>query len=161
KIKVLNASKRDLLTDFNKAADFDRSALWLKVYEEEYGQLGGKPYGMLVGDYEFYYHSQDIALLRRPSEVPPAAPAPVPAPPTPPSVAAPASKLLNMDRSAHLPKPTDMATLFETADHAPWRSFRESEDSRYVGLTLPRVLARLPYGEAFEPVREFNYEEGV
>jgi type VI secretion system protein ImpC len=153
KIRVLNASKRDLLADFNRAADFDRSTLWMKIYEEEYGMLGGKPYGLLLGDYEFYYHPQDINLLRRISGVAAAAHAPF--------VAAASPKMFNLERFDHLQSPTDLATIFESADHTAWRSFREAEDSRYVALTLPRVLARLPYGADFQPVREFNYEENV
>jgi type VI secretion system protein ImpC len=153
KIRVLNVSKRDLFKDLEKAIEFDQSALFKKVYEEEYGQLGGSPYGMLVGDYEFSRHPEDISLLKMVSNVAAAAHAPF--------VAAASPKLFNMESFTELAAPRDLAKIFEGVEYAAWKSFRESEDSRYVALTLPHVLARLPYGENFTKVDEFNFEEFV
>jgi type VI secretion system protein ImpC len=153
KIRVLNASKRDLFKDLEKAIEFDQSALFKKVYEEEYGQLGGQPYGMLVGDYEFGRHQEDISLVKMISNVAAAAHAPF--------VAAASSKLFNMDSFSELGQPRDLTKIFEGVEYAAWKSFRESEDSRFVALTLPHVLGRTPYGAEFTRVDEFNYEEMV
>src|SRR5262249_39420556 len=153
KIRVLNVSKRDLFKDLERAVEFDQSALYKKVYEEEYGQLGGEPYGMLIGDYEFSRHPEDISLLKMISGVAAASHAPF--------VSAAAPKLFNMDRFTELSQPRDLAKIFMGVEYASWKSFRESEDSRYVALTMPRVLARLPYGADFKRIDEFNYEEFV
>jgi type VI secretion system protein ImpC len=153
KIRVLNVSKRDLLRDLEKASEFDQSALFKKIYEEEYGQLGGEPYGMLVGDYEFGRSAEDIELLKRVSNVAAAAHAPF--------VAASSPKMMNFERWDELSRPRDMAKIFESVEFAAWKSFRESEDSRYVALTMPRVLSRLPYGSNFKRVDDFNFEEDV
>jgi type VI secretion system protein ImpC len=153
KIRVLNASKRDLFKDLERAVEFDQSATYKKVYEEEYGQLGGEPYGMLVGDYEFSRHPEDVALLKMISGVAAAAHAPF--------VAAAAPKLFNFERFTELTAPRDLAKIFSSVEYASWKSFRESEDSRYVALTLPHVLSRLPYGEKFKRIDEFNFEEFV
>jgi type VI secretion system protein ImpC len=146
-------SKKDLFKDLEKASEFDQSSLFKKIYEEEFGQLGGQPYGMLVGDYEFGRNAEDISLLKMLSNVAAAAHAPF--------VSAASPKLFNMESYTELANPRDLAKVFESADYAAWKSFRESEDSRYVALTLPRVLARLPYGENFKKVHEFNFEEFV
>src|SRR5438445_5500196 len=153
KIRVLNVKKRELFKDLEKAVEFDQSALFKKVYEEEYGQLGGQPYGLLVGDYEFDRGAEDVSLLKMISNVAAASHAPF--------VAASSPKLFNMDRFTELSAPRDLAKIFDSVEYAAWKSFRESEDSRYVGLTMPRVLARLPYGSDFKRVDEFNYEENV
>jgi type VI secretion system protein ImpC len=153
KIRVLNVSKRDLFKDLEKAIEFDQSALFKKAYEEEYGQLGGEPYGMLVGDYEFTRHPEDISLLKMISNVAAAAHAPF--------VAGADPKLFNFDRYTELTAPRDLAKIFMGIEYASWKSFRESEDSRYVALTLPHVLGRLPYGENFKRVDAFNFEEFV
>ena len=154
KLRVLNTSKDDLRKDLENAVEFDQSQMFLKVYEEEYGILGGFPYGMLVGDYEFdVKHPKDVQMLQNISGVAAAAHAPF--------VAAISAKSFNMDTFADLSKPRDLAKIFSSVEFAPWLSFRESEDSRYVALTMPRVLGRLPYGEKFEPIAEFNYEEDV
>jgi type VI secretion system protein ImpC len=153
KIRVLNANKRDLLKDLEKAIEFDQSALYKKVYEEEYGQLGGEPYGMLIGDYEFSRHPEDVSLLKMISGVAAAAHAPF--------ISAANPKLFNMDSFAELGQPRDLAKIFMGVEYASWKSFRESEDSRYVALTMPHVLGRLPYGEDFKRVEEFNFEEFV
>jgi type VI secretion system protein ImpC len=153
KIRVLNATKRELLKDMEKAAEFDQSTLFKKVYEEEYGQLGGQPYGLLVGDYDFGRNADDISLLKMISGVAASAHAPF--------VSAASPKLFNMDSFQELGNPRDLAKVFDSVEYAAWKSFRESEDSRYVALTLPRTLARLPYGNEFKKVDEFNFEEFV
>jgi type VI secretion system protein ImpC len=153
KIRVLNVTRRELFKDLEKAAEFDQSALFKKIYEEEYGQLGGKPYGMLIGDYQFGRSPEDISLLKMISQVAAASHAPF--------VASAAPKMFNMERFDEMPNPRDLAKIFDNVEFAAWRSFRESEDSRYTALTLPRVLSRLPYGANFKRVSEFNFEEAV
>jgi len=153
KIRVLNCTKKDLFKDLEKAAEFDQSALFKKIYEEEYGQLGGKPYGLLMGDFDFGRNAEDISLLKMISNVAACAHAPF--------VAAPSPKLFNMDSFSELSNPRDLTKIFESVEYAAWKSFRESEDSRYVALAMPRVLGRLPYGENFKRVEEFNFEEEV
>jgi type VI secretion system protein ImpC len=153
KIRVLNVAKPELLKDLEKAVEFDQSALFKKVYEEEYGQLGGQPYGMLVGDYEFTRHPDDVNLLKLVSNVAAAAHAPL--------ISAASPKLFNLESFTDLAGPRDLAKIFEGVEYASWQSFRESEDSRYVALTMPRVLGRLPYGEDFKRVEDFDFEESV
>jgi len=153
KIRVLNVSKRDLFKDLEKAAEFDQSALFKKLYEEEYGQLGGQPYGMLVGDYDFGRGPEDISLLKMISNVAAAAHAPF--------ISSAGPKMFNFESYTELANPRDLAKIFDSVEYAAWKSFRESEDSRYVALTLPKVLGRLPYGEEFKKVEEFNFEEFV
>jgi type VI secretion system protein ImpC len=153
KIKVMNVSKDDLRRDLERASEFDQSALFKKVYEEEYGTFGGAPFGALIGDYEFGRHPQDLSLLDQISHVAAAAHAPF--------MAAASPNLLNLDSYTDLTAPRDLAKIFDTVEYAKWKSFRESEDSRYVGLTLPRTLARLPYGPDTVPVESFNFQEEV
>jgi type VI secretion system protein ImpC len=153
KIRVLNVTKRELFKDLEKAAEFDQSVLFKQIYEHEYGQLGGKPYGMLVGDYQFGRSAEDISLLKMISQVAAAAHAPF--------VSSASPKMFNMERFDEMPNPRDLAKIFDNVEFAAWKSFRESEDSRYTALTLPRVLARLPYGANFKRVSEFNFEENV
>jgi type VI secretion system protein ImpC len=153
KIRVFNVTKKDLQKDLEKASEFDQSQLFKKVYEEEYGQLGGQPYGMLVGDYEFGRGPEDISLLKMISNVAAAAHAPF--------VAASSPKMFGFDSYTELANPRDLAKIFDSVEYAAWKSFRESEDSRYVGLTMPRTLARLPYGPEFKKVEAFNFEESV
>ncbi len=153
KIRVLNVTKRDLFKDLEKAAEFDQSALFKKIYEAEYGQLGGLPYGMLIGDYEFGRNAEDISLLKMISNVAAAAHAPF--------ISAASPKMFGFDSYTELANPRDLAKIFDTVEYAAWKSFRESEDSRFVALTLPRVLGRLPYGQEFKRVDEFNFEETV
>src|SRR5207245_2048595 len=119
----------------------------------EYGQLGGEPYGMLIGDYEFGRNAEDISLLKMVSGVAAASHAPF--------VSAANPKLFGFDRYTELSAPRDLAKIFQSVEYAAWKSFRESEDSRYCALTLPHVLGRLPYGENFKKVDEFNFEEFV
>ncbi|MGE3803097.1 MAG: type VI secretion system contractile sheath large subunit [Gemmataceae bacterium] len=153
KIRVLYANKRELFKDLEKAVEFDQSAMFKKVYEEEYGQLGGQPYGMLVGDYEFGRQPEDVSLLKMISNVAAAAHAPF--------VSAASPKLFGFESYEDLTAPRDLAKIFDSVEYASWKSFRESEDSRFVALTLPHVLGRLPYGENFKKVDEFNFEEFV
>ncbi|MCH7990217.1 MAG: type VI secretion system contractile sheath large subunit [Planctomycetes bacterium] len=153
KIRVLNASKKDLLKDLEKASEFDQSALFKSIYTQEFDQFGGHPYGALIGDYEFGRHPQDIALLERIAEVAAAAHAPF--------ISAASSKMFGLDSFSDIGKPRDLAKIFDTVEYAKWKSFRESEDSRYVALTMPHTLMRLPYGEDTVPVEAFNFEEDV
>lgn len=151
KIKVLNTSKKDLIKDFKTASDFDQSALFKKVYEEEYGTFGGGPYAALVGDYDFGRHPEDFYLLDQISHVAAAAHAPF--------ISAASPTLFGLESFTDIGKPRDLSKVFDTVEYAKWKSFRDSEDSRYVGLVLPNVLGRLPYGRDTVPVEEFNFEE--
>jgi type VI secretion system protein ImpC len=153
KIRVMNVSKKDLLKDMEKASEFDQSALFKKIYEEEFGMFGGSAYGAMIGDYEFSNHPQDMALLEKVSEVAAASHAPF--------ISAASAGLFNLDSFTDLGGPRDMAKIFQSVEYAKWKSFRESEDSRYVALALPHILMRLPYGQENVPVEAFNYEEGV
>lgn len=153
KIKVLNVSKKDLLRDLQRAAEFDQSALFKKVYEEEYGVFGGAPFGALLGDYEFSKSGQDIELLEKVSQVAAAAHAPF--------LTAAASEMLNLESFATLDSPRDLGKIFESTEYAKWKAFRQTEDSRYVALTVPRMLLREPYGNDTVPVEAFHYEERV
>jgi type VI secretion system protein ImpC len=153
KIRVFNASKKELLRDIEKAPEFDQSALFKKIYEEEYGVFGGAPFGALIGDYEFGKHPEDMALLEGVSHIAAQAHAPF--------VSAAGADLLNLESFTQLDAPRDLAKIFDSSDYAKWKSFRQSEDSRYVALTLPRTLGRLPYGADTKPIDEFSYEEHV
>ena len=153
KIRVMNASKKDLLKDMERAPEFDQSALFKKVYEEEFGTFGGSPVGALIGDYEFSNHPQDVALLEKVSQVAAAAHAPF--------ISAAAPQLFGWDTFSDLAEVRDLAKIFDRTEYAKYRSFRESEDSRYVGLTLPHTLMRLPYGRETVPTETFNFEEDV
>src|SRR6202045_2677972 len=153
KIRVLNVSKKELLRDLQRAPEFDQSVMFKKVYEDEFGIFGGEPFGALIGDYEFSKHPEDIELLEKVSQVAAGAHAPF--------LTAAAPELLNMDSFSQLGDPRDIGKIFDSTEFAKWKSFRASEDSRYVGLTMPRVLMRLPYGKDTKPVDEFSYEEAV
>ena len=153
KLRVLNVSKKDLLNDLERAAEFDQSALFKKVYEDEFGLFGGSPYGALIGDYEFGRHPQDVALMEKISNVAASAHAPF--------IAAASPEMFNMDGFTDLSSPRDLAKIFESAEFTKYRSFRDSEDSRYVGLTMPHILMRLPYGPETVPVESFNFKEDV
>jgi type VI secretion system protein ImpC len=153
KIKVMNVSKKDLVKDFKKAAEFDQSALFKKIYEEEYGSFGGAPYAALVGDYEFTRHPEDFYLLDEISHVAASAHAPF--------ISGVAPGMFGLESFTDIGKPRDLAKIFDTVEYAKWKSFRESEDARYVGLVLPHVLGRLPYGKDNVPVEEFDFEENV
>ena len=153
KIKVLNVSKKELLRDLQRAPEFDQSATFKKIYEEEYGVFGGDPFAAIIGDYEFGKHPQDMELLDGMSHVAAAAHAPF--------LTAAGSEMLNLESFTELGKPRDLAKIFDTTEYAKWKSFRDSEDSRYVGLCVPHILMRQPYGKDTSPVEAFNYEEGV
>ncbi len=153
KIRVMSASKKDLLKDFERALEFDQSALFKKIYEDEFGTFGGAPFGTIVGDYEFSNHPQDLALLEKLSQVAAAAHAPF--------ISAASSELFGWETFSEMNEVRDVAKIFDRTEYAKWRSFRESEDSRYVGLTLPHVLGREPYGAATKPTESFNFEEDV
>ena len=153
KIRVLNASKKELLRDIEKAPEFDQSALFKKIYEEEYGVFGGAPFGALVGDFDFGKHPEDMALLEGMSHIAAQAHAPF--------VSAASSDLFNLESYLQLDAPRDLAKVFDSTEYAKWKSFRQSEDSRYVALALPRTLGRLPYGAETKPIDEFKYEEHV
>ncbi len=153
KIRVMNTSKKDLIKDFKVAPEFDQTAIFKKIYEEEYGTFGGAPYAALVGDFEFSRHPEDLYLLDEMSHVAAAAHAPF--------LTASSPELFGMDSFTDLSGPRDLAKIFDTEEYVKWKSFRNSEDSRYVGLALPHVLGRLPYGADNVPVEAFNFEEDV
>ena len=153
KIRVLNISKNELgktLKKF-KGTAWDQSPIFKKMYEEEFGQFGGEPYGAIVADYYFDNSAPDVELLTSMSKVAAAAHAPF--------IAAAAPSVMLMESWQELANPRDLTKIFQTPEHAAWRSFRESEDSRYVGLAMPRFLARQPYGSRTDPVEEFDFEE--
>ena len=137
KIKLFNAQKKELVKDFRSAIDFDQSALFRKVYEEEFGTFGGAPFGTLIGDFEISRQPEDMYFIEQMSHVAAAAHAPF--------ITAASPELLGLESYQELGKPRDLSKVFDTVDYAKWHSFRESEDSRYVGLTLPRFLGRLPF----------------
>jgi type VI secretion system protein ImpC len=151
KIRVLNASKKEVADDLSKAVEFDQSQTFKQIYEGEFGIAGGEPFGALIGDYEVSNHPDDIEFLTDMSHVAAGAFAPF--------ITSASSSLLGLKDFRELSKPRDLATGFTAAEYTKWRSFRDSEDSRFVVLTMPRVLARLPYGAATKPIDEFNYEE--
>jgi len=138
KIRVLNLSKKDLAKTLKKykGTAWDQSPLFKKLYEEEYGSPGGEPYGCLMGDYYFDHSPPDVEILNGMAQIASAAHAPF--------ISASAPTLMNMDSWQELSNPRDLTKIFQTADYAPWRSLRESEDSRYIGLTMPRFLRGRP-----------------
>ncbi|CAN7229434.1 type VI secretion system contractile sheath large subunit [Trinickia sp. LjRoot230] len=137
KIKALNASKREIVRDFKTASEFDQSALFKKIYEEEFGTFGGAPFGALVGDFEITRQPEDMYFIEQMSHVAAAAHAPF--------IASAAPELLGLESFSDLGKPRDLGKVFDTVEYAKWKSFRDAEDSRYVGLALPRYLGRLPF----------------
>lgn len=151
KIKLLNVTKRELFKDLDKAVEFDQSQLFKKLYENEFGTPGGEPYGALIGDYYFSNHPEDIDMLSKLSNVAAAAFCPF--------ISSTAAELFGFDSMEELTKPRDLEKIFDAVEYAKWRSFRESDDARFVALTMPKVLARLPYGESTKPIEEFVYEE--
>jgi type VI secretion system protein ImpC len=149
----MNVSKKELLRDLQRAPEFDQSALFKKIYEEEFGVFGGDPFAAVIGDYEFSKHPEDLELLEKISNVAGAAHAPF--------LTAASAQLMNMESFTQLDQPRDIGKIFDTTEYAKWKSFRQSDDSRYVGLCVPHVLMRLPYGRDTAPVEGFSYEEGV
>jgi len=153
KLKVFNATKKEILRDLQRVPEFDQSQMFKKVYEHEFGVFGGEPFGCLLGDYEFGRGPEDIEFLERMSQVAAAAHAPF--------ISAANPELLNLESYTQLDAPRDIAKVFDTTEYARWKGFRASEDSRYVCLTLPHVLLRVPYGKDTKAVDGFHYEEGV
>jgi len=155
KIKVLNISKKDIGKSIKKfkGTAWDQSPLFKQIYESEFGTIGGEPFGCLVGDYQFDHTPPDVEILQGMGQIAASAHAPF--------LAAAAPKLMNMESWKELSDPRDLTKIFQTADYAPWRSLRESEDSRYIGLAMPRYLSRLPYGAKTNPVEDFAFEEDV
>lgn len=151
KLKVFNCSKRELFKDLDRAVEFDQSQIFKKIYESEFGTAGGEPYGALIGDFEFTNHPEDIDLLNKVSNVAAAGFCPF--------ISAADPALFGFDSWTELSKPRDLEKIFDTVEYTKWSSFRDSEDSRFVTLTMPRTLARLPYGANTKPVEEFAYEE--
>ncbi|MCI0365250.1 MAG: type VI secretion system contractile sheath large subunit [Phycisphaerales bacterium] len=151
KIKLLNVSKRDLFKDLDRAVEFDQSQVFKKLYENEFGSPGGEPYGALVGDYEITNHPEDIDLLTKMSNISAAAFAPF--------ITAASHALLGLDSYTELAKPRDLEKIFDSVEYTSWKSFRDSEDSRFVTMAMPRVLSRLPYGANTKPIEEFGFEE--
>ncbi len=153
KIRVLNISKKDVgktLKKF-KGAAWDQSPLFKKLYEEEFGTPGGEPYGCLVGDFYFDHSPPDVEILSGMAQIAAAAHAPF--------ITGTSPSVMNMESWQDLSNPRDLTKIFGTAEYAPWRSLRESEDAKYLGLAMPRTLARLPYGAKTSPVEEFAFEE--
>src|SRR5690606_26639435 len=153
KIRVFNISKAEVgktLKKF-KGTAWDQSPLFKKVYEEEYGQFGGEPFGCLVGDYYFDHTPPDVELLGEMAKVCAAAHTPF--------ISASSPALMQMESWQELANPRDLTKIFTTPEYAAWRSLRESDDARYIGLAMPRFLARQPYGARTNPVEAFNFEE--
>ena len=154
KVKVINAPKKDLVRDFKSAIDFDQSALFKKVYEEEFGTFGGAPFGALIGDYSIGRQPEDMYFVEQMSHVAAASHAPF--------ISAASEDMFGLETFADLGKPRDLAKVFDTVEYAKWKSFRDGEDSRYVGLTMPRFLGRLPYNpKDGTTVEGFNFVEEV
>ncbi len=151
KIRMLNISKKELARDLEKAVEFDQSQIFKKIYEAEFGSAGGEPYSALIGDYEFSSHPDDVSLLTNMSNIAAAGFCPF--------ISASAPEMFGFESFTELSKPRDLGKIFESAEYIKWRSFRDSEDSRFVVLTMPRVLARLPYGKETKPIEAFNFEE--
>jgi type VI secretion system protein ImpC len=153
KIRVLNISKAELHKTLKKykGAAWDQSPVFKKLYEEEFGQFGGEPYGSLVADYYFDNSGPDVELLTQMAQIAAAAHAPL--------ISAADPAVMLMQSWQELANPRDLSKIFQTPEHAAWRSFRESDDARYVGLAMPRFLARAPYGAKTSPVEQFDFEE--
>jgi len=153
KLRVMNISKDELRKEMEKAPEFDQSHIFKLIYEAEFGTYGGNPYSLLVGDYAFGRSGPDQALLGMMSQIAAAAHAPF--------IACADAPLLDLSTFEDLARPRDLSKIFESQEVAEWTAFRDSEDSRYVTLALPRVLLRTPYGEKTQPVDGISYEENV
>jgi len=151
KLRMLQISKRELARDLQRSVEFDQSQIFKKIYENEFGTPGGEPYAALIGDYEWTNHPDDVETLRLMSSVAAASFAPF--------ISAASAQMFGMNDFRELSKPRDLAKIFETAEYTKWRALRETEDSRFLALVMPRTIARLPYGAATVPVEEFAYEE--
>ncbi|MEJ8849299.1 type VI secretion system contractile sheath large subunit [Variovorax rhizosphaerae] len=155
KIRVMDISKKDLHKQLKKfkGAAWDQSPMFKKVYEQEYGQFGGEPFGAIVGDYHFDQSPPDVELLGEMAKIAAAAHAPF--------ITGASPHLMQMESWQELANPRDLTKIFLTPEYAGWRSLRESDDSRYLGLCMPRFLARTPYGAKTNPVEDFDFEEDV
>jgi len=153
RLELLSVSKDELLEDFEDSPEVVKSGLYQHCYISEYGQFGGNPIGAMIANYDFGPGPQDVKLLQYTASVAAMAHAPF--------IAAAGCEFFGIDNYEELPGLKDLDSLFEGPQYAKWRGFRESEDSRYVGLTMPRFLLRLPYGEDSNPVKAFNYQENV
>jgi type VI secretion system protein ImpC len=153
KIRVMNVSKKELTRELETAIEFDQSAVFKGVYEQEYGMFGGEPFGLLIGDYEISNSFQDMVFLEKMSGVAAAAHAPF--------ISAAAPQMFGWDNFTQMTEVRDLAKIFDQVEYGKWRSFRDSEDSRYVGLTLPHTLMRLPYGRDTLQTDTFNFQEDV
>lgn len=153
KVRVLNASPKELLTDFEKAAGFDQSNVFKMIYEREFGTLGGQPYGLLLSDLEFGRSPRDMELLQNLAQVAAAAHAPL--------IGSAAPDLFDLDSFTDLDRPHDLNRIFESSQMAKWRAFRASDESRFVALTVPRSLVRLPYGAGTRQIEEMDFTEDV
>ena len=153
KIRVMNISKKEMHKTLKryKGAAWDQSPIFKRIYEEEYGQLGGEPYGCMIADYAFDHSPPDVEALGELGKIAAAAHAPV--------LCGAAPSLFQMEDWGELSNPRDVAKIFSTPEYAAWRSLRESDESRYIGVALPRFLARQPYGAKSNPVAEFDFEE--
>ena len=153
KIRVMNISKQDLGKTLKryKGTAWDQSPLFKRMYEEEFGQFGGEPFGCLVGDYHFDQSAPDVELLGEMAKIAAAAHAPF--------IAGASPNVMQMDSWQELANPRDLTKIFSTPEYAAWRSLRESDDARYIGLAMPRFLSRIPYGARTNPVEAFNFEE--
>jgi type VI secretion system protein ImpC len=153
KIRVLNVSKNDLKKNLKKfeGTSWDQSPIFKKMYDDEFGTPGGEPYGCVIGDYHFDHSPEDVKMLGNMAQIASAMHAPF--------IAGAAPSVLGMDSWQELSNPRDLTKKFQTAEYAAWRSLRESEDARYLGLAMPRFLSRLPYGARTSPVEDFDFEE--
>ncbi len=151
KLKVLNLNKKDLYKDLDRAVEFDQSEMFKKIYEEEFGTPGGEPFGAIIGDYEFSSSPTDVDLLSKMANISAAAFCPF--------ISAAGPALFGLENWTELSRPRDLEKIFDSKEYIKWRSFRDSDDSRFVSLTMPRVLARLPYGSQTSPIEDFGYEE--
>ncbi len=153
RLEILNLSKQDLLDDFNDAPEVVQSGLYKLAYSREYGQFGGQPYGAIIGNYEFGPGNQDIKVLQNVSAVAAMSHAPF--------ISSAGAQMFGIDDFTKLPDLKDLKSIFEGPQYTKWQAFRESEDSHYVGLTVPHFLLRLPYGASSNPTKSFGYEESV
>lgn len=153
RIKVLNVTKDEILKDFTHRNDWEKAQTFRKIYEDEYGTLGGEPYGCLIGDYEITRHPKDIQFLTNMANVAAASHAPF--------LAAVSPTMFDWESFTELAGPRDIADKLSTDAHVLWKDFRKIEDAKYVGLCMPHILLRLPYGKDTAPVEEFDYEEKV
>jgi len=153
KIRLMNAAKQEVADDLERAVDFDQSALFKKIYEEEYGTFGGSPYSCVLVDYQFNAMPADMAVVQKLANIGAAAHAPV--------ITAPSPEMFDMDSFSQLGRPRDLSKIFESLDKIRWESFRQSEDARYMAMVLPRVLIREPYGPNTNPVEGLNYTETI